>query len=365
MKHISSVDLHFLIQELKILEGSKLQKIMHTAKNEIYLEFFISGKGKVGLHIVLPSFIYFSAERPSGKQLALGEYLVKHIINARCIKLDQVQLERVIYMEFTTKNGKQEIYIELFGKGNIIICKQNIIQQALVHKAFRERIIKKGQKFILPSPRLNIQTIKEKEFITHYNHRKDETISSILALDFGLGGIYAEEICLQANIDPKLKKCDEKQIKKVWQTTKDLLKKKIDARVVLENGNIIDVTPVPFEKYKNKKQQKLASFHNGIAQVAATLTEKTTPYEKKIKKIKNIIEKQQKQLDMVQEDIKSFTYTGDIIYSHYNELDQVLTYIQKKEKSWDEMKKELAKIKFIKQVDEKKGKIILEFPENT
>jgi len=44
-------------------------------------------------------------------------------------------------------------------------------------------------------------------------------------------------------------------------------------------------------------------------------------------------------------------------------MDITKRLIRCKEKSWEEMKKELKKVKFISSIDEKKGKLVVEFPE--
>ena len=39
-KQLSSLDLHFLLKELKELEGSRADKIYNKGKEEIYIQFF-------------------------------------------------------------------------------------------------------------------------------------------------------------------------------------------------------------------------------------------------------------------------------------------------------------------------------------
>ena len=357
---ISGLDLHFLVKEFKILEGGKLQKVIQ-GEDFLYFDLYVTNRGKIGLMMRFPSFVYFTGEKPAGKPHGFGQYIIKHFLNSKCLQVSQVGLERIFFLEFSTKEGKLFIYFELFDKGNVVICKDDIVLHALVSKKWKNRIVKRGIPYEMPPARINVAEVKKNHFVLQFENRKGETISSILAIDFGLGGHYAEEICIRAKIDPKKKDFSEKDAEKVFKEVQHIFKEKIEPHLVLEGDTILDVVPFSFEKYKDKKQQKLESFHSGIAQAAAVFEEKVSPYEKKIRQIKTIIEKQQKQLDMVKEGIQLNTFTGDMIYSHYNEVDKVLGYIQKKEKSWEEMKKELLKVRFIRSVDEKKGKFVVEF----
>ena len=354
---LSSLDLYYLTKELQVLDKGRLQRVVQ-GEGFIYFEFWITAKGKTGLMVRFPSFVYLSGERPSGRPHGFAQYLMKYFGNSGCVKIEQVGLERILCLDFSTKSGKLQLFIELFAKGNVVVCKEGVVQQALVSRVWKKRVIKRGEMYSLPPARLNILEVSKKDFLTHFENRKDETVSSILAVDFGLGGAYAEEICLRAKVDVKEKHVD---VEKIYAVVQGILKEKLAPCLVTEDDMIVDVTPFSFVKYKGKKQEKLESFHSGIAQAAAVNEVKVSPYAKKIKKMQAIVEQQQKQLDKVEQEIQVNTFIGDAIYGHYKEIDTVLTYIQAKEKSWEEMKKELKKVKFITSIDEKKGKLVVEF----
>ena len=50
---LSSLDIHFLIKELKILEGSRVDKIYNSGKEEIYIQLHKSSSGKNVLRIII------------------------------------------------------------------------------------------------------------------------------------------------------------------------------------------------------------------------------------------------------------------------------------------------------------------------
>ena len=185
--------------------------------------------------------------------------MTKHLVNGRCLGVSQIGLERILCFDFSTKNGKLQVYFELFDKGNVVVCKGGIVLQALVHKEWKHRTIKKGVSYELPPARLNILDVKKEQFLAHFENRKGETVSSILAIDFGLGGSYAEEVCLRATIDPKMKDYDKDKVKQLYAAVQKILKERLDPHLVMEDESILDVTPFSFVKYREKKQKKLES----------------------------------------------------------------------------------------------------------
>ena len=50
---ITALDMNYLIKELKMLVGAKVDKIYHPEKKELLVQFYLSGKGKFILRCVV------------------------------------------------------------------------------------------------------------------------------------------------------------------------------------------------------------------------------------------------------------------------------------------------------------------------
>ena len=90
---LTSIELRFLTTELKGLIGGKIDQIYQPKEEELLLQIHVPSKGKRLLHIVLPSFIYLTAEKPDvpAEITEFCSVLRDHLINARIQEITQVQ----------------------------------------------------------------------------------------------------------------------------------------------------------------------------------------------------------------------------------------------------------------------------------
>ena len=202
---ISSIDLHYLIEEFQILKDARIDKIYHPRKEELLLQFHVIGKGKTLLRIISGKFLFLSENKESyGQPSGFCMFLRKYLGSARLREITQIGSERVALLKFTTKERNYHLYIELFGKGNILLCDENnIIINALEQKIWADRLIKKGEEYSYPKKEYDLFRINKQEFKSLLD--SDKELVYKLAKGLGLGGTYSEELCILANIDKKKK----------------------------------------------------------------------------------------------------------------------------------------------------------------
>ncbi len=171
-----------------------------------------------------------------------------------------------------------------------------------------------------------------------------------LATEVGLGGTYAEEVCLRANVDKDLKpsEVDAAAIVKVIKEMVSLVDKPA--------GHIYDeeITPFPISEGKPKK---VATYNEAIN------TLKVPPFEKKIASLKKMISEQEEAISMQEENINVNTAKGDLVYAKYADLQKVLDYVsgaRKDGKEWKEIGSTLDKLKRVESVDLKGKKVVLD-----
>ncbi len=333
MKQLTSLELHHLVKEFQFLINGKIDKIYQPDKKTFLLQFYVPSKGKQILKIVLPSFIFLTEHKqPAEEARQYSMFLRKYLSNARLRSIKQLESERILEFEFQ-KDEKYYLIIELFSKGNIILCdKDHVIINPLEIQKWKDRTIKKGEKYLYPKRDYNFLKITQpqlKEFIEKTD--KDKIVTA-LASDLGLGGIPAEETCSIADIDKNTapKEADQKKIL-------NALRKLSDKKHETNSKSI--------EEYLQKLPEKPKTNH-----------------EKKINKINNIIEQQEKSIKNIEIKIKENKKKAESIYNNYKLINEILTEITKaREKySWKEIKHKLKGHKIIKQIDEKEKKIIIE-----
>src|SRR3989338_7580165 len=91
-------------------------------------------------------------------------YLRKKLLGARIRKLEQKGFERIVEIEIEKQEGKLSLFIELFGKGNIILVKDNKILSAVEQQKWADRSVMPGNDYIFPNKPINFLKMDEEQF---------------------------------------------------------------------------------------------------------------------------------------------------------------------------------------------------------
>ncbi|MEK6869147.1 MAG: NFACT family protein, partial [Nanoarchaeota archaeon] len=215
VKQLSSLDMHFLLKELKGLENSRVDRIYNSGKEEAYIQLHKANVGKSILRVILGKAIFLASEKsidetPSGFCMLLRKHLEGKFLDS----IEQLEPERILKLAFKSKEESKIIYIEFFGKGNIILCNQDgIILDSLIHHQFKDRNVAPKEKYLYPIMAYNFFNITEKNLSDLFKNSKKDKIVTSLAVELGLGGIYSEEICMLLEIDKNIKPADFPQQK--------------------------------------------------------------------------------------------------------------------------------------------------------
>lgn len=335
MIELSALELHYLIDEMKFLEGARVDKISQPSKEEIFLQFYVRAKGKQKLKIAFPNLIYLTLNKPETpeKMYRFCSALRKYLDSAILQKIHQINSERIVELIFSTKEENYHLIIELFAKGNAVLCRENLdIILPLRNTKWKERELKSGIKYEYPAKEVNFFSITLPEFKS-ITEKSEKNISKILAVDIGLGGKYAREICESAKINPTSKELTQEEIKEIFNSLKKTINKK--------------------SKISSKEIESAAESQK---------KEKKTRYDKEIERLEKIIIKQEKQIKELESSAEENQKKGETVYEKYAVVKEILEEIRKaREKySWKEIKEKLKDHKIIKEVDIKKGELVLE-----
>ena len=125
---MSAFDICFIVKELQKLQDAKIEKIFHSKinKNELLIRFYAGEQGKLFLKINVPGSVYLTSYKNEFESLSgFGAFLRKHLLGSRLINISQKDFERVLIFDFETRRKgefiKNQLVVELFGQGNIIL----------------------------------------------------------------------------------------------------------------------------------------------------------------------------------------------------------------------------------------------------
>lgn len=338
MKELSALDLHHLIQEFQLVADSKVENIYQKA-GTVFFIFHKSGHGKIILKIMLPHFIYmtdYKEEMPQNPPQFCTN-LRKHLKTARIRSIEQLDFERILKLKFTTKDKTYYLMIELFSKGNAILCNEQMkIIYPMTHQKWKDRLIKGGQMYKYPKKDINPLTLTEKKLSDLLNTTKKDSIVTLIASDLSFGGTHAEEVCKTLNIS-KTEKPKKNDPKLLYTTIKKFLNKVPKLNDQLDKA----LTEKTIKEQKETKEKS---------------------HKEKKTKVSKILDSQNKIILSLKKGLEENNQKGELIYQNYNIINSTINELNKirKNHTWKEIKEKLKKHKLIKKVDEKNRKITLE-----
>ena len=219
------------------------------------------------------------------------------------------------------------------------------------------RSIKTREIYTFPTPRFDWKNTDFKELKKLIQSSDMKNLATCLATEVSFGGLYAEELCKEVKLDPKMLPTDLKDsdIKKIVEGI-GVFKEK----VLTPNGFVYEKHVTPFELIGESILEKFENYSDGLNTLNPL--QKTSPYEKKIISSKAVVDQQEKAILDLKNKIELNTIKGELVYGKYSSLQKLLEIVQslKKTKTWVELGEELKKEKKIKSVDLKNKKIVID-----
>ncbi len=365
--NLTSLELHYLVNELQFLIGSRVDNIYTPEKEELILQLYLSNKGKQLLRIISGKLLYLAKEKqPSQEPSGFCMFLRKHLDNARLSFIKQLASERIVEFVFE-KQEEKKLIIEFFGKGNIILCnKDSIILSALVYHKWKDREIKPKLKYSYPKMPYNFFNLKLDDLKDLFK-KSEKNLVKCLAAELGLGGKYSEEVCLLGNIDKNTASSELKQeeIKKIHKTINQIINNKPKPLIIHQDKEVKDIIPFGLEIYKDLELKEFKSYTEAFDYYFSNELKKEKPKtknEKEIEKLNRRIEQQEQTIEeLINKEIQE-RKKADLIYQNYKLIDEILKEFKKatKKYNWEEIKEKLKGHKLIKEVNSKDKTIEIE-----
>jgi predicted ribosome quality control (RQC) complex YloA/Tae2 family protein len=360
---MSSFDILAIIPEInQAVKGARIDNIYQINPTTLLLRLRQPSQtpthllAEAGKRIHLTSYALKKPEKPTAFCMTFR----KHLKNGRIARIRQHEFERTVIISVETKEGEFQLIVELFGDGNLILVSpQNTILHALVYRKMRDRNIQRGETF-RHAPQMGKNPLKlSSQDLGEIRNFGEMEIVRALTKFLGIGGLYAEEILLRAEID-KNKTCSsltEDEIDGVFNQLHQILSLiaagKIEPVIVLdEKGGLVDVTPIPLKAYSNFKSKSFDSFNEALDEyyTKTTVEEKIVKFtqiaEKQIAKQQRILQSQQKALESLKQKMEQNKRIGDVVYMHLNELGFLLQKVMDEKNSgkpWNQIISNLIK----------------------
>ena len=367
-KEFSSFDVAVAVHELK-------EAIMNSRVNNIYqfdaktLLFKLHKTDCPPLRLVMEAgrrlHLTAYALEPPYVPPAFCMALRKYLRGAWIANVEQYEFERIVAVYFKTKTGVMRLILELFGEGNIILTgEKGEILQALIFKRMRDRNILRHEIFQFPpSSGENPFKVTGEELEQALRDFGDMEVVRVMARFLGVGGIYAEEILLRANVE-KTKQCSaltDSEVGAIYGGLQSLLSTvssfKTEPHIVLaEDGSFLDAVPFKLKRYKALRSQPYTSFNETLDEfyLKATAAEKAVAsievdkLKQEAERLKRVIAEQEQLLREDEAKAERDRCIGDAIYAHSSEFQALLdrfTAAKREGKDWHALISEITAAK--------------------
>ncbi|MEA3429650.1 MAG: NFACT family protein [Nanoarchaeota archaeon] len=362
---LASIELYALVSELQVLLNGKIDKIYQPNKNELVLQFHIPSTGKKILRIVVGKFMYLAdfkaaADKPSGFCVQLR----KNLKGARLRILEQKDFERVVEFVFEQSKGEFiSLIIELFGKGNILLVKNHKILMTLVPKIWKDRTLKVGEEYVYPKRDYNLLKFKLDDLKRMLKESDKESLVKSLAMDLGLGGVYAEDICADAGVNKNKIPGDFDDFEKLFKAI-ERLKKQKPKGFVYKN----DIVPYELLQYKSLEHKEFLTYNEALNEVLSTELRKNIAdkqiagYTKEAERINRIIKNQKSTILSLAKKAVEAADKAELLYANYQTVKEIIDEINKalKKLEWDDVKKRLKDHNMVKELNPKDKTVVIE-----
>ncbi len=362
MKQLSAVEVLYMASELQGLVGGRLSQVYQPSKGSLLLQFHLAGKGRSILKVSVPYAVYLASDKgPASPLSGFCSILRRNLGGSTLISLSQAGFERILKLDFSSKNGLLSLFLELFSKGNIILVKDGRIIAAGQRQAWRTRTIAAGQQYKLPPASPDPRFLDDKTLLQMMKGTNKTDLVRFLAMGLGLGGLYAEELCLLSELEKKTPPSEVTSVcaKKLLNSLRKLLDSKPSPSVICENSAEVDAVPIRLSFYQGREQKPFASYSEALeAFDSSESVAKPSKYEGEIARLKTIIEKQQETIAVATAAAEKGRRSGELMYENYQELNGILETFR--EGGWAAVRELQKRDKKLKSVDEKTGKVVVD-----
>lgn len=363
---LSNLSLKHLVEELKFLENGFVNNVQTLENNWMKIKIHTKEFGDKQL-ILTPNALFVSNSSLSAKQNPGGfsALLKKYLNNQRIFSLKQYGVDRIIVFEF----AQIFMIIELFAKGNIILCDRNMkIIRAMRKEEWKDRKVGAEEEYKFPSSKgTNPIEETEKEFekkIKENNKSFFGATVDILNASPAILEYLFDELKLDKKKDAK--EANPKEIKEIFKKIKETYSSK-EGRVYLSENVLYSCET---NKVKEKEFDSIGAALNTLllneeVKKEIIVNEGPSKDENK-KKLKYEKDRQSKlaQIEGLAIQEKESLEKGELIYVKYQEIKEILSAIEKGKAKKLPEKEIIAKINsikpLIKELDFKKNKLVLE-----
>jgi len=322
---LSSFDVLAVTGEFQGLVGGFVDKV-YQREDEIVLKVNLPGAGKREVYAKVGKWLCLreAADKPETPP-PFATALRRALDNARIAAIEQRGFDRIVTISFD-RPGR--LVFELFGKGNVVLVREDATVAAYSRAKFRDRTITPGAPYEFPPPAANPFAMSPTEFAASVLAAKGSLVKA-LASGMNLGGPYAEEVCLRAGVDKNMKATEphDDRLARVYEALLEIhrqVREARDPRVVLDAGVPSDATPIPLRQHAAREVRPFATFSEALAHLLDHAAPPKGTGADPAAKLRRRLEQQEGSLRALREEAVQSESLAAFVWAHYAQFEDLL-----------------------------------------
>ncbi|MEM4160724.1 MAG: ribosome rescue protein RqcH, partial [Thermoplasmata archaeon] len=225
-----------------------------------------------------------------------------------------------------------ELYLEVFGEGNVILVREGKILTARHYRKYGQREIARGIEYRPPPARISPLSLDEASFAAFCRKAKYDLRRNLVS-QLWLGGI-SEEVLLRSGVDgsTEIRELKDEQIKALLLALREIFEETENLRpeIVYAGGKPVDVVPIPLRIYENFERKQFETFLEAIGTYLLEMKKLREFMEferekaERLERAKRKLEAQELELRNAEAEYEKWHRIGNFIYEHYAEFEALL-----------------------------------------
>ncbi|MGQ0797843.1 MAG: ribosome rescue protein RqcH, partial [Methanobacteriota archaeon] len=329
---LTSFDIKALVAEGQGLVGGYIDKV-YQREDEVIVRINVPDAGRAELYFLVGRWLCVHAveERPVAPP-PFAQTLRRLLDNARIASIEQRGLDRVAV--FTVERGAEvyRIVFEVFGKGNLVVVRDDECVAALFPQTFRDRSVKPGEPYAFPPAGLDPLEADRAAFREALASSKGQVVR-VLASVLNLGGQYAEELCLRAGVpkETKVRDLSDAQADALYTALNNVavaVDRERRPAVILRENAAIDAVPIELAQYAGFEREAFPTFNEALSRYLDVARPEELATDERAAKLERRIAQQEATLRALHEETGQLEARAHLLYAHYAAFDELLKAIR-------------------------------------
>ncbi|MBS3760234.1 ribosome rescue protein RqcH [Halodesulfurarchaeum sp.] len=350
-REVTSVGLVALVGELGAYTGATVDKAYLYDDSLVRLKMRDYERGRIELlvqvgetkrvHVTEPEFVPAAPDRPPN----FAKMLRNRIAGADLAAVSQHGFDRILEFEFRRGDEDTTVVAELFGEGNLAVLDESgAVVDSLSTVRLQSRTVAPGAQYGFPETRINPLEMSEDQFRAAMAD-SDTDLVRTLATQVNFGGTYGEELCTRAGVEKTMDiaEAETEDFDRLYEEMRDLLDRlregNTEPRLYREDGDPVDVTPVPLEEHSHLESEAFDSFNAALDTYFRSLSEAEAEpetgsesagpdFDAEIERRERIIEQQEQAIESFQEEADVEREKAELLYANYELVDEILETVR-------------------------------------